>query len=300
MASRNVLVSGRTGQVASALAESSAASEMGFAILGRSEMSILSRSQMRAAFDRVRPSLVINAAAFTDVDSAETAEVDAVALNAEAAAGLAEMAAEFDAPILHLSTDYVFDGTKTEAYLETDPVAPLGVYGRSKLLGEQLVAAAQPEHLILRTAWVYGRFGKNFVKTMLRVADGRDDLNVVDDQCGNPTSAHDIANALIRLADKYFEPDSRWAPGTYHMAGEGDATWADLATFIFKVSGECDGPTARVKRISSAEWPTPVTRPTNSRLNCGKLEQAFGIKLPHWKTSTRACVEQLIKTRTWG
>jgi dTDP-4-dehydrorhamnose reductase len=254
---------------------------------------------VEAAVAAVAPDMIVNAAAYTAVDQAESDSAAAFAVNRDGAANLARAAAARRIPILHLSTDYVFDGTKKSPYEEIDPVAPLGVYGASKLAGEQEVAAANAAHVILRTAWVYSPVGKNFLKTMLRVADGRDELGVVDDQVGNPTSAHDIAVGLVAIARRIAD-DGNWTPGVYHMTGAGEASWADFAAFIFETSGALGGPTAHVRRITSAEYPTPVARPANSRLDCAKLSAEFGVTLPAWEGSTRACVEQLLKTKGWS
>ncbi len=290
-----VLVSGRSGQVASALFEATKPVGIEFTILGRPQLDITNSASIMEAFESVKPGMVINAAAYTAVDQAEDEAENAEMLNAKAAGSLAAAASEKDIPIIHLSTDYVFNGAKSTSYTEMDSVCPLGVYGRSKLLGEQLVAAANPQHLILRTAWIYGVFGSNFLKTMLRVAQSRNELGVVADQIGNPTSADDIASCLIEIISRYRKTSRDFNWGTYHMAGSGEASWADFAEYIFEVSSQYDGPSATVNRIASEDWPTPVTRPANSRLDCTKLQQTFGVTLPVWRESTRTCVQRLIK-----
>lgn len=292
----NVLVSGRSGQVASSLFKAKKPEGVEIIALGRPDLDITDKASIEAVFDRIKPDLVINAAAYTAVDAAETDSENAELLNASGAASLASAAARREIPILHLSTDYVFDGTKPTPYVETDDVAPLGVYGRSKLLGEQMVAEANPKHVILRTAWVYSVFGNNFLKTMLRVAETRDELGVVADQIGNPTSAHDIATGLLQIVDHFRKSDRDLNSGTYHMTASGDGSWADFAHQIFEASAEFNGPVATVKRITSAEWPTPVKRPANSRLDCSKLKRDFGVVLPKWQESTRQCVKRLIET----
>ncbi|MEH6409104.1 MAG: dTDP-4-dehydrorhamnose reductase [Hyphomonas sp.] len=295
----NILVAGRAGQVAQALANLPATSDVAISTMGRPELDICDAAMVEAAVASVAPDMIVNAAAYTAVDQAESDSAAAFAVNRDGAANLAKAAAARRIPILHLSTDYVFDGTKKSPYEEIDPVAPLGVYGASKLAGEQEVAAANAAHVILRTAWVYSPVGKNFLKTMLRVADGRDELGVVDDQVGNPTSADDIAVGLIAVARRIAD-DENWTPGVYHMTGAGEASWADFAAFIFEASDALGGPTAHVRRITSAEYPTPVARPANSRLDCAKLSAKFGVTLPAWEDSTRACLEQLLKTKGWS
>lgn len=294
-----ILVAGRAGQVAQALASLPVPLCVEIVTLGRPQLDICDEFKVEAAIGSMLPDIVINAAAYTAVDQAESDAAAAFALNRDGAANLAKASASRGIPILHLSTDYVFDGMKTTPYVEDDPVAPLGVYGASKRAGEEAVAAANAAHVILRTAWVYSPVGKNFVKTMLRVADGRDELGVVDDQIGNPTSAHDIAAGLFGIAQRIADTED-WQPGIYHMAGAGEASWADFAQFIFQTSGALGGPVAHVKRIASAQYPTPVKRPGNSRLDCRKLTETFGVTLPAWQGSTRACVEELIKTKGWS
>jgi dTDP-4-dehydrorhamnose reductase len=293
------LVAGGAGQVARALATSAPAG-VSVVALGRPVLDLTVKASVDAAVAQVKPDIVINAAAYTAVDQAESDEAAAFALNAEGPGWLAAAAAGIGAPILHLSTDYVFDGSKPTPYVETDPVAPLGAYGRSKLAGEQAVAAANPKHLIFRTAWVYSPVGKNFAKTMLRVGSAREELGVVHDQVGNPTSAADIAAALWQITAVITQSPERLQPGVFHMTAQGEATWAEFAEEIFKVSDAAGGPVARVKRITTSEYPTPTRRPANSRLDCSKLSQAFGVILPHWRESTRACVEQLVRSGDWA
>ena len=186
------------------------------------------------------------------------------------------LCAQTDIPLVHLSTDYVFDGTKTTPYVEIDPVAPLGVYGHTKLAGEHAVAEAGPKHIILRTAWVISPFGHNFAKTMLRLASNRGHLNVVDDQYGTPTYAPHLAIAILRLLKHIANSSAADIPwGIYHAAGRGEATWCDLARTIFEISSARGGPHATVDAITTAEYPTPAKRPMNSRLNTEKLEKTF-------------------------
>lgn len=297
---QTILVAGRAGQVARALAAAALPKGVEIVALGRPDLDLLDPASIIRAMDSLSPDVVINAAAYTAVDQAETDKAAAFALNADGAAFLAKAAAERGAPILHLSTDYVFDGSKSGPYVEADPVAPLGVYGASKLAGEQVVAACNPNHFILRTAWVYSPVGKNFVKTMLRLAETRDELGVVADQIGNPTSAADIAAGLVAMAQQITSDPSGAVPGIYHMTAAGEARWADFAEAIFAASAALGGPSARVNRIGSSEFPTPVKRPANSRLDCSSLSAAFGVTLPAWQRSTQICVKELIETRGWN
>lgn len=300
MSDKTILVAGRAGQVARALAGLPPASGLRVVTLGRPDLDLLDADSIEAALGAVAPALVVNAAAYTAVDQAESNETACMALNAEAPGVLAAAAARRGVPIIHLSTDYVFDGSKREPYVETDPVAPLGVYGRSKLEGERQVAAENPNHVILRTAWVYSPVGKNFVRTMLRLAAQREEVSVVHDQTGNPTSAADIATAIMAISAQILSEGAAVKPGLYHMTASGEASWADFARHVFACSAAAGGPSAHVRNITSSEYPTPVRRPENSRLDCSCLAAVYGIRLPHWQESVRDCVEQLVKSGEWN
>ena len=215
---------------------------------------------------------------------------------ASAPGNVAEAAAELCAPLLHLSTDYVFDGALDRPYREDDPTCPLTAYGRSKLAGEEQIAARHQNHLILRTAWVYSPFGVNFVKTMLRLGAERDEVGVVADQWGNPTNALDIADALFALARRLIADSSPNLRGVFHLAGSGEATWADVAEQTFAVAERLGRKPVRVKRIATADYPTPARRPANSRLNTAKLRENFGLSTPPWRDSLENCVVRLISS----
>jgi len=282
-----VLVTGGNGQVGRCIAE--LASDERFAALDiavadRRKVDITDRAGLGAAFDRVRPEVVINAAAYTAVDAAETDEAAAMAANADGVASLADLCATHGARLLHLSTDYVFDGTKDGWYVESDPIAPLGVYGRTKAAGEA-AARACPAHLILRTSWVYAAHGNNFVRTMLRIGAERPEVGVVDDQVGCPTSAHDIAEALLHLS-------SLDVNGTYHLAGADAASWHEFAVAIFAAADL----TTTTNPISTADFPTPAPRPANSRLDSSALADATGVRLPGWRDSLPDVVSAILDT----
>lgn len=291
-----ILVTGLHGQVATALAER--AGKHTVIKLGRPELDLADSNSIAPALNATNADVIISTAAYTAVDKAETEAGPAYAINATGAGALAQAAAGMNIPIVHLSTDYVFDGKKAGAYLEDDVTAPLGVYGASKLAGEQLVAAANPNHAILRTAWVYSPFGTNFLKTMLRLAETRDEVRVVADQFGNPTSALDIADAVLAVAGNLHRDADPALRGTFHMAGSGDASWADFAATIFAVSGELGGPSATVLPITTAEYPTPSPRPKNSRLNVEKLKLKHSVALPDWRASTRQVIERLTTSQS--
>jgi dTDP-4-dehydrorhamnose reductase len=246
--------------------------------LGRAEADLADPDACGAAVLSLRPDVVINAAAYTAVDRAETEEALATTVNGDSPAAMAGACAGLGIPLLHISTDYVFDGAGSRAWQPFDPVAPLGAYGRSKLAGEAGIRAAGAPHVILRTSWVFSAHGNNFVKTMLRLSETRDRLNVVADQVGGPTSAAAIAAALWRIAQAFGA--GRGVAGTFHFAGSPDASWADFARAIFRQSSRGTG----VADIPATDYPTPARRPANSRLDCTSLFQAYGIARPDWPT----------------
>ncbi len=275
-----VLVTGKSGQVASCLADKLAAfPEIELIFAARPELDLLSPASIVRCLADIKPDLIINPAAYTAVDKAEDERDKAFAINGEAPGILAQEAKKMDIGILHVSTDYVFDGTLDRPYVETDPLKPLGVYGASKLAGEQAVISANPNHTIVRTAWVFSPYGNNFVKTMLRLAKDRDVLRVVDDQIGNPTSAHDIAHVLLSIADARRRADETCVGQTYHFAGGVEASWCGFAREIFSKSKGLGGPHAEVEAIPSSDFPTKAKRPSNSRLNSSKLLTVLDLHL---------------------
>ncbi len=290
-----VLVIGKEGQVARSLAAAERSEGMAVVALGRPDIDLTKPDTIPKAIDAVAPQVVVNAGAYTAVDKAETEPELAGLVNATGAGHLAEVCSERTLPLIHLSTDYVFDGKKNGPYNERDLVAPVGVYGCSKLEGERLVAKACPRHVILRTAWVFSPYGHNFVKTMLRLADSRKELGIVHDQQGNPTYAPHLAEAILAIAARLDESNRDGGPwGIYHSAGTGEATWCEVAREVFRCSENIGGPTATVYGITTAEYPTPAARPANSRLDCTKLQRDFGLQLPDWRNGVAACVCNLL------
>ena len=250
---------------------------------------------IRAALAAARPDAIVNAAAHTAVDRAESERDLAFAINGMGAGAVARAARSLGVPLVHVSTDYVFAGDKPEPYAEADPTGPTGVYGESKLAGEQAVRASGADAAILRTAWVYSPFGANFAKTMLRLAGDRDEVSVVADQRGCPTSALDLADACIAVAENLKSDPDPARRGLFHACGAGEGSWADFAVAIFAASAANGGPSARVRRITTAEYPTPAQRPANSRLDCSRLATVHGVRLPDWRTSTAAVVARLVR-----
>jgi len=291
---KRMVVTGREGQVVlSLLDRGETDGRFEVIALGRPQLDLSKPDTIDAVLRQARPNVIVSAAAYTAVDQAEADEEAATVINGIAAGRIAATAAALGVPVVHLSTDYVFDGSKSAPYGENDPVAPLGAYGRSKLAGERAVAEATVDHVILRTAWVYSPFSTNFLKTMLRLAETRDHLHVVDDQIGNPTSALDIADAVLNVAANLLADNSLELRGVFHMTGSGEASWADFADEIFARSAGYGGPSATVGHIRSSQYPTPANRPANSRLDCSKLFERHGISMPEWRASTDIVVRRL-------
>ncbi|ATR19527.1 dTDP-4-dehydrorhamnose reductase (plasmid) [Roseomonas sp. FDAARGOS_362] len=290
-----IAVTGRDGQVARALRERAQAAGVSIVALARPELDLARPDTVLPALHAASADVVVNAAAYTAVDKAESEPDQAQLVNATGAGAVAAAAAKLGIPVIHLSTDYVFDGQLDRPYREDDATGPIGAYGRSKLAGEKAIAAAQPDdHVILRTAWVYSPFGVNFVKTMLRLAATRDEISVVADQHGSPTSALDIADAVLQVARNLLGSRDPALRGVFHLSGSGYTHWAGFAAAIFEFSAHRGGPEARVKPIATAEYPTPARRPANSRLDCAKLARVHGITLPDWRLSSEACIGRLL------
>ncbi len=291
-----IVVTGKEGQVARSLAERGSAGSWEIVPLGRPELDLArDPSAIITAIADARPDIVVSAAANTAVDKAESEPEHAFAVNERGAGAVAKGAQALNVPLIHLSTDYVFDGDKSSPYVETDVPGPAGVYGASKLAGEKAVLKEQPDCAIIRTAWVYSPFGANFVKTMLRLAAERDEVGVVADQRGNPTSALDIADGILAVAANLRGNSEPALRGIFHMTGSGEASWADFAEAIFAASAAAGGPSAAVKRISTSDYPTAARRPANSRLDCAKLERVHGVRLPDWRLSAVDVVARLVQ-----
>ncbi len=282
-----MLVLGRDGQVGHELGRAVWPEGLHPVLLGRAECDIADPDKVAAAFRRAAPDLVVNAAAYTAVDRAEEERALAFAVNRAGARNLAEASAAAGAAMLQLSTDYVFDGAKPTPYDETDRVAPLGVYGASKAAGEAAVRAMLPRHVILRTSWVFGRHGGNFVKTMLRLSRSSLTLKVVADQIGGPTPARDIAAAIVRIAGRIAEGRPEW--GSFHYAGAPATSWHGFATAVLRLAGSA----AAVVPIATADYRTAARRPANSRLDCRKILAAYGLAQPSWETGLAQMLAEL-------
>ena len=292
-----IVVTGREGQVARALAERCAERvDIELIHAARPDFDMSQPEGLAEKIAALAPDIVVNAAAYTAVDQAESEPDLAMTINATAAGEVARGARLAGAPIIQISTDYVFDGTLGRPYRETDPVSPLGVYGRTKLAGEQAVAEANPDHIILRTSWVYSPFGKNFVKTMLRLAETKDEIDVVSDQIGNTTSAYVIGDGILDVADWLTLRTVKANSGVYHLAGAGSASWFEFAETIFSIAAKAGVKAPDVKAITSAEYPVPAVRPEDSRLNISQFSNAFSFDPPAWQGSLKDVVKRLIQT----
>jgi len=293
-----ILLTGKNGQVGFELQR--ALAPLGEVIaVGTADCDLSDANAIRALMQRVRPLLVVNPAAYTAVDKAESDADKARAVNTMAPGVLGEEAARLGASVIHYSTDYVYDGSKDGLYTESDPVLPQSVYGQTKLDGERALQAATPRHVILRTSWVVGAHGGNFAKTMLRLAGDRDELKVVADQFGAPTSASLIADVTAHIARQMLRDGTDGFPfGVYHLAAAGETSWHAYAQYVI---GEAIGmgkalkaTPERVLPIPASSYPTPARRPQNSRLDTDKLRQTFGLHLPHWQEGVKHILQQIL------
>lgn len=289
-----ILITGAQGQVGKEL--KTVANEQGFTVIaaGRNELDVTKLEKVKSYIQSKNADIVINAAAYTAVDKAEEEQDIAYAINRDGASNLARASKEQNIPLLHISTDYVFDGSQADAYCENDAVSPLGIYGASKWQGEEAIREELAQHIILRVAWVFGAQGDNFVKTMLRLEQDRDELNVVADQFGGPSPAKNIAETLIALATQYQKNKTlEW--GTYHYCGTEKTNWCDFAKKIFKQAKEQGliEKEIKVNAITTAEYPTPAKRPANSMLDCSKIKNTFGIEMPSWKEALNQVLTEL-------
>lgn len=291
---QRILLIGKDGQVGGELMRSLA--PLGeVTATGRGEMDLASDDSIRAVVRRVRPQLIVNAAAYTAVDTAESQPEAAQRINADAVATLAAEAKSVGAAMIHYSTDYVFDGAKMGPYVEDDAPHPLGVYGRTKLAGELALAQAGIPYLVLRTSWVYGARGRNFLLTILRLAAEKPELRIVDDQIGAPTASFEIADVTAAVVRRWMSgagADDAAQSGIYHLTAVGETSWYGFAAEALRAAAGSKN-FARLIPISTADYPTAAARPKNSRLDCGKLEKVFGVRLPEWKVSLAAVLRQM-------
>jgi dTDP-4-dehydrorhamnose reductase len=288
-----ILVTGGAGQLATCLMQLGGGLNM--RLIGRPELDFDALDAIPATLAGIAPRMIINAAAYTAVDKAEQEPDAAARANHFGPRLLAEYCAAHTIPLIHVSTDYVFDGTKGAPYVEADATNPTGVYGATKLAGERAVLAANPRSIVLRTAWVYSAVGRNFMLTMLGAAKRFPKLRVVADQIGNPTNAGDLASAIITIAAVLEREGWREScGGVFHVAGTGFTSWHGFASAIFREASLHGLAAPEVEAIGTADWPTPARRPADSRLDCGRLEQVFGIRLPAWELSLAKTVDGVV------
>ena len=292
-----VLVTGADGQLGRELVRLGQSVDFEVYGLNRHQLDITNKIKIKQILTRISPSLVINAAAYTHVDRAENESDLAYAVNKNGPTYLARYCANNQLKLIHISTDYVFDGTKSRPYQESDPVAPLGVYGRSKAQGEAAIRSILPNHIIVRTAWLYGVYGNNFVKTILKLAAEKPTLQVVADQFGSPTSAEGLAEALLTISKKINANDKiEW--GTYHYCCKGITTWHGLAERIIELAAPYTAlQTRQVEAITTAEWPTPAKRPPYSALNCARIKSRFGIDPQPWPQSLERTIDRIFSQK---
>jgi len=295
MVSHRVFIAGERGQVARALARTFSARGDIVLSAGRMTMDIVDEAAVRSTILTFRPDLVINAAAYTAVDTAEDDADQAYKINRDGARHVAASARAVAVPLIHVSSDYVFDGTKPTPYVETDKPNPVGVYGRSKLAGEEAVTAETADYVILRTSWIFSADGTNFVKTILRLAGQRDVIDVIDDQWGAPTFAADLATAIGTIGETLrLTKDRSILTGIYHATASGETTWYRFARAIIELSAARGGPSCGLRPITTNDYPLRARRPANSRLDGSKLQRTFGISLPAWQESLKRCIDEII------
>ena len=289
---KRILVTGGAGQVGQALSKQIRDRSDTFLFPSRGAFDLLSEASMVNGLRELKPDLVLNLAAYTAVDRAEDEPELCAAINATAPAILSRETKRLGVPLIHVSTDYVFSGDLDRPYREDDATGPINVYGRTKLEGEQAIAAANPAHVIVRASWIISAYRANFVKTMLRLAADRDTLRVIDDQIGGPTSADDLASALLTIINRYGSKDGL-APGIFHFSNQGEASWADLAEAVMAAAASLKGVNAKIERISTAEYPTKARRPRNSRLNTKKFHATYGLLARNWHEAVSEIVRDL-------
>ena len=290
-----VLIVGASGQLGCELVRQADPYDFTLLTPAHDQLDITRYNQVKSLLAQMRPGIVINAAAYTDVDGAESEAEKAFAVNAAGPANLARFCAQSQIPLIHVSTDFVFDGTQRRPYRESDPTAPLGIYGQSKAAGEEHIRSTLSEHIIIRTAWLYGIDGHNFVKTMLKLASEKTHIRVINDQYGSPTSASDLAEALLHIAGLLVHKSiSNW--GTYHYCGRGITTWYEFAENILRLAKRylpiC---TAQLQPISTADWPSSAKRPSFSALDCSRISAHFGIHPRNWRLSLETTLARMLK-----
>lgn len=285
-----VLVTAAQGQVGHALMSLAQDSPVDVISLTRTQLDITDPTSIQTSIEQIKPDVLVNAAAYTAVDKAESDQPAAYRVNETGPENLARACKQADIPLIHISTDYVYSGEQTQPYTECDPSGPLNVYGASKLAGDKAIASILDEYIILRTSWVFGQHGNNFVKTMLRLGKERDELSIIDDQHGGPTAAEDIAETILKLCDSIQAGKAAW--GLYHYSGQPAASWYGFASAIFdraKSMGFDLG--VKLKAITTQDYPTPAKRPKSTILDCNKIKKRYNIDQPDWHERLDAIIQ---------
>lgn len=295
MNERPILVAGRRGQLACCIHDRAQERKVPVVLVGRPDLDLENTADVERVVDAINPSAIVNAAAYTAVDQAETDAVSAFKVNRDGAACLALVARKREIPFVHISTDYVFDGRKRSPYLEDDMPAPLNVYGRSKLEGEVAVRDACPQAVVIRTSWIYSPYGHNFLRTMWRLSMTQATVKVVDDQHGAPTSALDLSAAIMSIVFQLKSHRIAGSGGIYNLTAQGEATWHSFAAEIFAGLARRGCAVPALQAIATAEYPTPARRPKYACLDSSKVERAFGIRFAPWRNSLHVCLDQLAR-----
>lgn len=287
---KTVLITGSKGQLGSELQERATYIPCNFILTDFEELDISNSTAIASFFKKNSIDYVINCAAYTAVDKAEVEQEQAKKINTKAVQNLAEICASYAIPLIHISTDYVFDGTNHKPYTEDDRVNPQSVYGSTKLEGERIAMSIHPQTIIIRTSWLYSSYGNNFVKTMIRLGEEKKSLSVIFDQIGSPTYAADLAECILGIIKKIETKKATFKPGIYHYSNEGVCSWFDFAKEIHALSGI----SCKVSPIETKDYPTPATRPHYSILNKSKIKQTYGIEIPYWKSSLKTCLKKIL------
>jgi len=292
------VVTGTTGKIARSLVASAAAAGVEVEAVGRPSLELTDLESLAPAIGAARPDVLVSAAGYTSVEGAESESDLASSINVRGAEALASCALRLGIPIIHLSSSYVYDGMQSTPYREGDPTEPLSTYGRTKLMGERAVAGVHPRHVILRLSWIYSQFGRNFVTAMLQQAERSNNVRVVADQIGNPTSAADVASGIIAIGrNLVLGTPRRESYGSFHLSAPDIITPVAFAAAIFAKSAKCGGPTATVTPITRAEYTSKLERPANAALDSAKIAQVYGISLPSLDAPLQACIEEILRER---
>lgn len=297
METRPILVTGKSGQLARSLDDCAVRRNIPMVLAGRPHFNLENAYDVKQLVDAIKPRVIVNTAAYTAVDRAEEEVEQAFSVNRYGAEHLALVAQLKGIPLIHISTDYVFDGAKPSFYVEEDATAPLNVYGRSKLEGELSVLEFCPDAIVIRSSWIYGPYGQNFLRTMLRLAETQSIIRVVDDQHGAPTSSRDLAAGIMGVIDRLGSSQGIGAGGIYHLTNQGETTWYGFAAEIFRALSRRGIAVPKLRPIESKDFPMRAQRPHNSCLDTSKIDRVFGVRLGPWREAMESCLDELVPAR---